>query len=297
MKIFALHIGDTRFPYGQFYGGGEDWTGLGAIWYLIRDKDHYILVPIYAYLIDHPKAGPILVDTGINWQQAHNHKEYYKGILLQLVLDEDEYQITREQELSAHLKRLGYRLEDIKTVIVTHLHEDHLGGLRSLAHAKIMITKEEWNAKNLGIFPFNETPSIKGFTIERELVSYTSGPFHGFDKSQDLLGDGSVIILPTPGHSAGHLAVLIQLDGYQLLCAGDTLYTLRHLAVNQVRPISLGKKAWARQAGSIERILHLRRSLPDTIVAPAHDHTAYMSEYLEPFLADGNLSSTQSTKL
>jgi N-acyl homoserine lactone hydrolase len=126
MKLYALRIGATKVPYGQFYGGTEGWVGLRGMWRFLRDKRHFILVPICVYLIDHPTAGPILVDAGINWDQAHAHHAYYRGVLARLSLDEDEYLLSREQELSAQLGRLGYRCSDISTVIVTHLREDHI---------------------------------------------------------------------------------------------------------------------------------------------------------------------------
>ncbi len=67
MKVFAMHIGDTKVPYGQFYGGiGDEWVGMKGVWRFLTDKSHYIMAPIYAYLIDHPQAGLVLVDTGIN---------------------------------------------------------------------------------------------------------------------------------------------------------------------------------------------------------------------------------------
>jgi hypothetical protein len=78
MKVYAFHIGDAKVPYGQFYGGvGDEWVGWRGIWRMLTDKSHYIIVPIYAYLIDHPQAGLILVDAGINWNMAHAHNQYY----------------------------------------------------------------------------------------------------------------------------------------------------------------------------------------------------------------------------
>lgn len=72
--------------------------------------------------------------------------------------------------------------------------------------------------------------------------------------SQDLLGDGSIILLPTPGHAEGHLCVLVQMEAYQLLLAGDILYTLRHLAVDEVRAITVGKKMKQQQDSSEARL-------------------------------------------
>jgi hypothetical protein len=49
MKIYSLHVGDTKVPYGQFYGGLTGWTGMRGIWRFATDKSHYIIVPIHAY--------------------------------------------------------------------------------------------------------------------------------------------------------------------------------------------------------------------------------------------------------
>jgi hypothetical protein len=69
--VHVLHIGDTKVPFGQFYGGSDgEWLGLRAIAKFLGDKAHYMLVPIYTFLIEHPVYGCVLVDTGINWEQA-----------------------------------------------------------------------------------------------------------------------------------------------------------------------------------------------------------------------------------
>jgi N-acyl homoserine lactone hydrolase len=299
MKIYSLHVGDTKVPYGQFYGGRTGWTGMRGMWRFATDKSHYIIVPIHAYLIDHPTSGLILVDTGINWEQAHEHDRYYRGIL-HYVLDADEYLLTREQELPAQVERLGYRCEDIRTVILTHFHEDHAGGLRYVPQAKVVAAEAEWQAlkmKAFGFIPIVYRPSIEVVT-SWEPISYTSGPFHSFDKSQDMLGDGSIILLPTPGHDPGHLCVLLQMGGYEILITGDVMYTLRHLAVDEVRAILFGGKILEeQQIDSIRRIQRLRQSLPDLVIVPGHDHTDYQYLFLEPFMADGVFSPEEREQI
>jgi len=71
--------------------------------------------------------------------QANEHGRYYKGIT-HYVLDDDEYLLSWEQELSVQVERLGYRCEVIRKVILTHLHEDHVGGLRYAREAKVVRT-------------------------------------------------------------------------------------------------------------------------------------------------------------
>ncbi len=263
-------IFSSKVPFGQFYGGLTGWTGMRGMWRFATDKSHYIIVPIHAYLIDNPQAGLILVDAGINWEQANEHDRYYKGVM-HYVLDDDEYHLAREQELPTQVERLGYGIEDIRTVILTHFHEDHVGGLRYIPEAKVVASRAEWEAlkmKAFGFVPIIYQPSIAAAKVW-EPVSFTSGPFHGFETSQDLLGDGSVILLPTPGHAPGHLCVLVRMNGYDILITGDIMYTLRHLAVDDVRPVLFGGKSLERQqVDSVRRIQWLRQALPDIIIVP-----------------------------
>ncbi len=126
-----------------------------------------------------------------------------------------------------------------------------------------------------------------------QFVGYTSGPLHSFAASQDLLGDGSVVLLPTPGHGPGHQCVLVRMDGYELLITGDILYTLRHLAVDQVRALQFGGTLERQQVESIRRIQSLWRALSDLVLVTGHDHSAYQFQHLVPFLADGVLSAEE----
>jgi hypothetical protein len=67
MKIHPLRIGRTKVPFGQFYGGLHGFS----LREFAADKDHFIWVPIHAYLIEHPAAGPVLVDTGSARSRSH----------------------------------------------------------------------------------------------------------------------------------------------------------------------------------------------------------------------------------
>ena len=135
-EVHPLLLGRTKVPYGQFYGGRAGWEGLGALLRFVTDKRHFIWVPIHAYLAEHPREGLILLDTGTCRAQAHQHRDYYRGIL-RFVLDDDECAQEPHETLTQQLGRLGHRCDDVRTVILRQLHEDHVGGLRDLPKAKV----------------------------------------------------------------------------------------------------------------------------------------------------------------
>jgi N-acyl homoserine lactone hydrolase len=294
MKLYPLLLGRTKVPYGQFYGGLSGWEGLGALLRFITDKSHFIWVPIHAYLLEHPREGLILLDAGICSDQAHRHSQYYRGIL-RLILDDDEYAQEPEQTLSEQLKRLGYRCSDVRTVILTHLHEDHVGGLRDLPKAKVVLSHAEWDArrtKMFGFIPMFYEPSY-GSVEHWERVTFESGAFHTFDRSHDLFGDGTVRLLPTPGHTPGHTCALVEMGGYQLMVTGDCLYTLRHLATDQVQAFRLSTETGNEQVESIRKIAGLRSLLPGLHLLVGHDHTEYQWKHLVPYLSKGSLTEDE----
>jgi N-acyl homoserine lactone hydrolase len=291
MRVYPLLLGRTKVPYGQFYGGLSGWEGLRALFRFVTDKSHYIWVPIHAYLVEHPREGLVLIDAGICSEQAHRHSQYYRGVM-RLILDEDEYSQEPREALSEQLKAHGFRCDDVRTVILTHLHEDHVGGLRDLPRAKVVISHVEWDARHMRIFgflPMFYEPSFSA--VEQwERVPFDSGAFHTFDRSQDLFRDGSVRLLPTPGHTPGHICVLVEMGGYQLLVTGDCLYTLRHLATDQVRAVRFSTQTGDEQIASIRKIAGLRPLLTGLHLLVGHDHTEYQSKLLVPCLEKGWLS-------
>ncbi|MDF5758841.1 N-acyl homoserine lactonase family protein [Spongiactinospora sp. TRM90649] len=281
VRVFPIHTGDTIVTYGQFYGGLDGWEGLNGYLRTLLDKAQ-IAVPVHAYLIDHPRHGLMLVDTGVNWEQAHDHDGYY-GITSRLLTERDEYRLTPAQDLRVRLARLGYDAGDVTTVFLTHVHDDHAGGLRHLPRAEVVLDRRDWDQGVL--YPHS-------FDLVKERLSFPafdSGAFGAFPAAQDHFGDGSVVLLPAPGHSPGHMCVLLRLDGGgSALFLGDTLYTLPHLATDQVRQMTIGGADTVHQIEAARRVQRLLAADPGLVPLFAHDNTRYQSDLVTAAFTDGS---------
>lgn len=289
VKVYPLHVGDTFLTYGQFYGGLDGWVGLRGYFKTLVNKDT-IKVPLYTYLIDHPKHGLMMIDAAVSWEQANDHDGFYNHnyMISRLLTVKNEYSLATEQELQVQVEKLGYKIDDIKTVFMTHTHDDHAGGLRNLPNAKVVLSREDWE-KGTSIYPY----SYDLVKDNMDLFSYDSGEYKSFSNSLDYFGDGSVILLPTPGHSPGHTSLLVKAEGYDLLFMGDTPYTLNHMSFDEVRQLTLGGADEKKQLESTRKIQQLVDAEPNTVMLYAHDYTAYQTDYIERFLKDGRFTQDE----
>jgi N-acyl homoserine lactone hydrolase len=293
MQVFPLHVGDTLVPYEQFYGGAELSGFAGGL--RLMNSESYFWVPLYAYLIVHPEVGPILVDTTVNTEMVYNYDEYFEGVggTFSRLLKE-EYRLTPEQELLNQLANLGYTPTDINLVLLTHSHDDHVGGLPYFQHARIVVSEIEM----LIIDIITESPLMILNTRFYEdvtcweAITYTDEAFGGFESSFDLLGDGTIRLLPTVGHSEGSQSVWVDMGDYSLMLTGDSLYTLRHLDENAVQQFIPDTDPAIIQ-NTVRQIEATQAAMPEMIIVPSHDSTAYMTDYLAGLSTNGKLTSAE----
>ncbi|MFQ5927057.1 MAG: N-acyl homoserine lactonase family protein [Terriglobia bacterium] len=161
-----------------------------------------IKIPINMWIIDHPK-GLILYDTGNNVAisdgQCRSH--WTEGLCDFLKPDQK-----REDVIDRQLQRLDYKLSDVKIVITSHSHLDHIGNIEMFPNAIHVIQKKEqyqawWPEK----FQRGGAHVMADYDDARDFNYFE------LDGDYDLFGDGSVVILSTPGHTLGHQSVKLQL--------------------------------------------------------------------------------------
>jgi N-acyl homoserine lactone hydrolase len=129
--------------------------------------------------------------------------------LLGKPIDHQPISPTLSVNLPAQLARLGIRPEDITRLGLSHYHFDHAGQATTFSNATLMIGAGDWAALNSKKMPFGADPTL--------LAPWLSGkgkvdPIEG---DRDVFGDGSVVILATPGHTPGSTALLVRLPETQ----------------------------------------------------------------------------------
>jgi glyoxylase-like metal-dependent hydrolase (beta-lactamase superfamily II) len=216
-----------------------------AVWRQGEDPETRIRFPVPAYLIE-TETERILVDTGLDPAAIADPAAYYErpeAGIFELELERD---IGEQVDLST-----------LTRVVITHLHFDHVGALNLLsASVPIVIQRREWEAgHDADAIQRNFFYPRSYAGDDREIVLV--------DGDHDLLGDGSIELLLTPGHTPGHQSVRI---GERLVIGGDVAHFATTLDDRRFPAFADDFEA---QGESADRLCALRDR--GVIVLPGHD--------------------------
>lgn len=265
LRIHALRTGDVRIDSALAHRTKVPFHPLPASgWF--RGPRHKYWAPVPAHLIETDDA-LVLVDTG--WHERIRTDPVAALNRLALTM----YQGRQEpgQELPARLEALGYRLRDLTHVVMTHLHSDHASGLAYLKglDVPVVLGPGEWREANRN--PAYVKHQFRLPLAYRDAEYHTLRGVPGFDAAHDLLGDGRILLLPTPGHTRGHQSLLVRGERDVLLTA-DSAYDRDALA-RGILPGSLSApKAAARSLAAVRRFVD---DEPDAIVQFGHDPATF----------------------
>ncbi|TMJ61091.1 MAG: N-acyl homoserine lactonase family protein [Alphaproteobacteria bacterium] len=214
LKVYAFTCGHLTGELGHLMEGGEG----------------RIRLPIPAYLIEHPK-GTALFDTGMRPDCQHDPAARLGARLTGLF----EFDYHPGEEISARLTALGREPEKIDLIINSHFHFDHVGGNALIPNATMLVQRREWDA---GMDP--DSAAKRGFNPRDFDLGHK---LRLVDGEHDVFGDGSVVCLPTHGHTPGHQSLKLHLAGGDVVLAADSCYFCRTLRERRLPRFAYDKEA------------------------------------------------------
>ena len=243
--------------------------------------------PALCGLIRHPEHGWLLYDTGYSGHffeatQTFPERLYRSALPVNLP--------PREQ-LSAQLARYGLTTADIKTIIVSHYHGDHIAGLRDFPNARFMamradtnhfmgLAKKRWRATLGGHLPvLLPDDYLTRLTLADDCPMHTLPAWLSpFTRGFDLLGDQSLFGVPLPGHSHGQMGLFIpDAQGRPVFLVADACWSLPALREGNppARITSLINANRRAYADTFQGLHHLAQTEPAIALLPSHCTSAW----------------------
>lgn len=235
--------------------------------------------PALVALLRHPVHGWILFDTGYS-EHFLQATDAFPERLYRVVTP---VHLAPQAALATQLRRDGIAPEDIAWVVVSHLHGDHIGGLADFPQARIACSRAAWHdlqaRSRLGALRIGLLPTLLAqwkvtspdWFEERPAVALPP-PFEAFGSAADLFGDGSLLLVPLPGHAAGHFGALFD-DGHgPVLLAADASWSTQAIRDNTPPPALV--TAWLGSTtvyrDTLSRLHDLHHAAPQVRIVPSH---------------------------
>ena len=210
--------------------------------FMLAGRDGTIKVPVCSYLVTH-RRGQVVFDTGLHPATQHDPA----GHVGELLASFHQFDFHPGEDIAARLRAVDVDPGSVTHVVNSHLHFDHCGGNAQLSNATIVCQHAEWDAAQRG--------GVKRGDVAADFD--TGQPLTLIDGEHDLFGDGTVVCIPTPGHTPGHHSLRVRTEqGGEFVLCGDACY-LKQTLDDLILPGVIADKEAAMTT------LHLFRRLRD----------------------------------
>jgi glyoxylase-like metal-dependent hydrolase (beta-lactamase superfamily II) len=247
--------------------------GTPMAWWLATSRRWTEPRPINVYVIT-TDDGLVLFDTGQDRRSVTDRGYFPAGLAGLPYRRLASFDIPLDGTLTARLAAHGHDIADVRIAILSHLHQDHIGGLRELpASTRVLVAAAELAQVDgpLALFAglLRKHILLPGLhwvpVVPRPLKDPSISPFAA---AHDVLGDGSLLLLPTPGHTPGSLSLLVRRpDRPPMLLVGDLTYDVRLLSAGRVPGVGHA----ARLRATTAQVQALAARHPGMTILAAHD--------------------------
>lgn len=235
--------------------------------------------PSYFGVIRHESIGVILYDTGYTedfHKETASLPEKLYALVTPVVCDSSDSCIFKLQEKGIHP-------DEVKIVIISHLHADHICGLKHFKNAKFYLDKNGLDylkslnrARQVSIgFLRNLLPdNFENRIVNLQECKDISLPvsLKPFEKGIDLLGDKSLIAVPLPGHMLGHIGLYFNYNGQDIFIVGDSVWHSESIRKNIMPHFisSIIANNWKIFGQTIYSLNQLHKNNKDLLLLPSH---------------------------
>lgn len=273
VAIEPIVAGHVLWPRAMMESPGGRFLTVKLLRALLGGKDA-VPVPCPAFLIRHPSAGAILVDTGLHPSIATDPEQNFGRLGTRF----GHPSLDAGEDIPARLRERGLDSGEIPVVVMTHLHMDHASALSEFPDSTFVLSEAEWKSATVG-----PSPALNGYRREHFDYAFdfrTVGfdrdnidSYSSFGRTFDLFGDGSIRLAYTPGHSPGHISVIARLKERDFVIGGDMVYMTAQLEDGApLPPRPFDAHNYRR---SLQELKLFKREFPAAIVTPGHDPDFY----------------------
>jgi glyoxylase-like metal-dependent hydrolase (beta-lactamase superfamily II) len=167
-------------------------------------------LPVNVFLVHHPE-GLLLFDTGQSARAAEPgyHQRWHPYLRLA------RFELGPKDEIGPQLSRAGIDPAGVRWVVLSHLHTDHVGGVGAFPSAEVIVSRVEWErAQGLA-------GRVRGYVPQHWPLgepTLVAPPF-------DVAGDGTLLLVPTPGHTPGHVSLVVRDGDGGYFLGGDVAHS------------------------------------------------------------------------
>jgi glyoxylase-like metal-dependent hydrolase (beta-lactamase superfamily II) len=273
VAVEPIVTGHLHWPRVHMVWPGGHFKQLRVMRALLTGKDA-VSIPSPAFLIRHPSAGAILVDTGLHPSVATDGGENFGRMGARF----GRPTLEAGADVPAQLRKRGLDPGEIPIVVMTHLHSDHTSAVSEFPNSTFVVSETEWQAATVG-----PRPTLNGYrrvhldyAFDYRTIDFDRGgidSYSTFGRTFDLFGDGSIHLAFTPGHSAGHMSVIARLRERDFVIGGDAVFMEGQFDASEPPPARpFDAHNWRR---SLQELRLFKQQFPQAIVTPGHDPEFY----------------------
>lgn len=232
---------------------------------ILLDKHYTEYLPIWVWVIEHPE-GLIVIDTGENAEikDLDTYLEKESGFLRYQFKHAAKFGINPQDELNYQFDKIDLKLEDVKLVILTHLHLDHTDGLKFFPKQEIMVGDLEFK------HPTSNMLSTYPFWFKPNKVNYKENRIDVFNQAYPITCSEDLFYIPTPGHTYGHSSIVFKTDDFDVIFAGDASYNQEQILNKELAGVNAD---YNKSILTYKNLTNYATSYK-TIYLPTHDENA-----------------------